>query len=369
MTTLTAAPVAAQTASHDGLSLRGLHKTLGDVEVIHGLDLAVNAGELVALLGPSGCGKTTTLRMIAGFLQPDSGSIHVAGRDYAGVPPEDRPSAMVFQNYALWPTMTVEGNVSFPLRVRKVAKAEREERVRRALEMVNLADKMNRRPARLSGGEQQRVSLARALVQEPSLLLLDEPLSNLDAKLRVQVREDIRRIQQELGITTVIVTHDQDEALAISDRIAVMNAGRIEQYTDPITLYHRPATTFVAGFIGDMAFHDAALSVNDGAPTLRIGEQELPCSSTTTSEPGDYVAGIRPEQVQLVPLDTPHATIGELRRLTPRGHQLEATIAVGEVVIRGLVPVGAAVVGERVGVRVGEALLYRDGLLAEDALL
>lgn len=350
-----------------GLALRGLHKTLGGNEVIKGLDLDVRPGELVALLGPSGCGKTTTLRMIAGFLQPDGGSVEVAGRDYTGEPPERRPSAMVFQNYALWPTMSVEGNVGFPLKVTKVARPERERRVSQALAMVNLTDKAARRPARLSGGEQQRVALARALVQEPQLLLLDEPLSNLDAKLRVQVREDIRRLQQELGITTLMVTHDQDEALAISDRIAVMNAGRIEQYSDPITLYHRPASRFVAEFVGDMSFHEVVLTHVDARPVLQLADgSPLPYASTTTGLLGRYVAGIRPEQVQVLPAGTDHTTLGTITRVTPKSYQLEGLVQVGEIELRALMPVGAAEVGQQVGVRVGEVLLFSDDKLVED---
>lgn len=349
-----------------GLSLRDLHKTLGNVEVIRGLSLEVQPGELVALLGPSGCGKTTTLRMIAGFLQPDSGSVWIGDRDYGQVPPEKRPSAMVFQNYALWPTMTVEGNVGFPLKVQKVAKADRAGRVHAALERVNLADKAGRRPARLSGGEQQRVALARALVQEPQLLLLDEPLSNLDAKLRVQVREDIRRIQRELGITTIIVTHDQDEALAISDRIAVMNAGQIEQYSDPITLYHRPATRFVANFIGEMVFLDARLDMEGDTPILVVGQARLSCHSTSATTPGDYVAGLRPEQVRLLPSSEP-GTPGTVTRLTPKSYQLEAVVEVAGTELRGLMPVGLANVGDQVSVQVGDVLLFRDDVLVDDA--
>lgn len=356
----------ATAAALEGLSLRGLRKTLGGNEVIKGLDLDVQPGELVALLGPSGCGKTTTLRMIAGFLQPDAGAVSVAGRDYAGVPPERRPSAMVFQNYALWPTMTVEGNVGFPLKVKKVPRGERDERVARALAMVNLTDKAGRRPARLSGGEQQRVALARALVQEPQLLLLDEPLSNLDAKLRVQVREDIRRIQRELGITTIIVTHDQDEALAISDRIAVMNAGQIEQYSDPITLYHRPATRFVANFIGDMVFREVELNHVEDGPVLRLGQGLLACARTSTSKPGSYVAGIRPEQVQVLPEGAEHSTSATVVRLTPKSYQLEGVVDVGGVELRALLPVGTAGVGDRIGIRIGDVLLFQDDKLVED---
>ena len=201
--------------------LDGIHKRLGGRDIVTDLHLHVAPGELVTLLGPSGCGKTTTLRMVAGFLKPDRGRVLVSGQDVTALNPEKRPSAMVFQSYALWPHMTVFKNVAFPLKLDKVPGPELTRRVEAALDMVGLMHHRDSRPARISGGEQQRVALARALVQEPKLLLLDEPLSNLDARLRVKVREEIREIQQRLGITTVLVTHDQEEALSISDRVAV----------------------------------------------------------------------------------------------------------------------------------------------------
>ena len=225
-----------------GLELIGLTKILGGRVIIDNLNLTVEKGEMVSLLGPSGCGKTTTLRMIAGFLIPEKGTVNLAGKDVTNLGPEKRPSAMVFQNYALWPHMTVFKNVAYPLKIRKMGKAEIEKRVHDVMAVVNLMHHKDSRPGQISGGEQQRVALARALVQETDILLLDEPLSNLDAKLRVKVREDIRDLQRRLGITTVIVTHDQDEALSISDRIAVMNEGRIEQFSTPQELYDQPAT-------------------------------------------------------------------------------------------------------------------------------
>ncbi|HSP71366.1 MAG TPA: ABC transporter ATP-binding protein, partial [Gaiellaceae bacterium] len=232
-----------------GLLIDRVSKDLGGRRIVDGLELEVRAGELTCLLGPSGCGKTTTLRMIGGFLHPDAGRILIDGEDVGALAPERRPTAMVFQNYALWPHMTVFKNVAFGLRLRKLPKAEIKQRVERMLELVGLTHHMTSYPARISGGEQQRVALARALVLEPKVLLLDEPLSNLDAKLRVRVREDIREIQQRIGITTVFVTHDQDEALSISDRIAVMNEGNVEQYADARSLYREPGTTFVANFV------------------------------------------------------------------------------------------------------------------------
>ena len=226
----------------EGLAVMAISKNLGGREVVSDLSMTVPSGQLVCLLGPSGCGKTTTLRMIAGFLRPDVGQITIGGIDVTDLPPEDRPTAMVFQNYALWPHMTVFKNVAFGLRLRKLPKREVNDRVMAVLKLVNLERAGDRHPTQLSGGEQQRVALARAIVLEPKLLLLDEPLSNLDAKLRVGVREEIREIQQRLGIAMVFVTHDQDEALSIADRVAVMSGGRIEQFAEPEThtLVQRP---------------------------------------------------------------------------------------------------------------------------------
>ena len=246
-------------AAEIGLQIQNVSKDLGGRTIVDDMLLEVRAGELTCLLGPSGCGKTTTLRMIGGFLIPDQGRILISGSDVTTMSPDKRPTAMVFQNYALWPHMTVFKNVAFGLRLRKLSKDEVDERVAKVLELVGLTHHVHSYPARISGGEQQRVALARALVLEPKVLLLDEPLSNLDAKLRVRVREDIREIQQRIGITTVFVTHDQDEALSISDRIAVMSGGRVEQYGDARSLYREPETTFVASFVGAMNSYEATV--------------------------------------------------------------------------------------------------------------
>jgi putative spermidine/putrescine transport system ATP-binding protein len=220
------------------------------VEAVAGIDLEVAAGEFFTMLGPSGSGKTTTLRMIAGFEDPSGGTIELAGRDVAGVPPYDRAVNTVFQDYALFPHMTVGENVAYGLRVARVGKAERARRRDEALEMVRLPGYGERKPGELSGGQRQRVALARAIVNRPRVLLLDEPLGALDLKLREQMQIELKAIQGEVGITFVYVTHDQDEALTMSDRIAVFNLGRIEQVSPPVELYERPATEFVAGFVG-----------------------------------------------------------------------------------------------------------------------
>ncbi len=330
-----------------GLRIRGLHKVLGGRTIIDDLDLTVQEGELVSLLGPSGCGKTTTLRMIAGFLQPDSGSIEVQGQEVSHLGAEKRPSAMVFQNYALWPHMTVAKNVGFPLKLRKLSKAQITERVETVLELVSLLHHKDSKPARISGGEQQRVALARALVQEPKLLLLDEPLSNLDAKLRVKVRDDIRNIQQDLGITTVIVTHDQEEAMSMSDRIAVMNAGRIEQFSTPAALYARPETEFVATFIG---------SLNRLEGTLNAG----------TITGGTDVIGIRPEDVILAHGPFEGALPATVERIVPRGHFHEVYLRRTDAKLRSFVTGETPKVGSQVHAAITKAMTFRDGRLIEE---
>jgi ABC-type Fe3+/spermidine/putrescine transport system ATPase subunit len=240
--------------SEPALRLTGISKRYGGVTAVDGIDLDVPEGEFVTLLGPSGCGKTTTLGLIAGFFAPSAGEIFLKGRPVAGLPPFKRDIGVVFQDYALFPHMTAGENVAFGLRMRDLENSEIQKRVDQALDLVQLRGLAERRPLQLSGGQRQRVALARALVIRPTVLLLDEPLSNLDLQLREEMRVEIAGLQRRLGITTVFVTHDQGEALVMSDRIAVMNAGRIEQVGRPAEIYERPATRFVAQFIGRMNF-------------------------------------------------------------------------------------------------------------------
>lgn len=234
----------------EALRLRGVRKSYGQVVAVAGVDLTVREGEFFTLLGPSGSGKTTLLRLIAGFERPDEGRIELGGRDVTSLPPHLRQTNTVFQDYALFPHMTVGENIAYGLRIKGVPGAERQKRVDRALQMVRLSGLENRRPNQLSGGQRQRVALARAVINEPEVLLLDEPLGALDLKLRQEMQIELKQIQQEVGITFVYVTHDQEEALTMSDRLAVMASGQIEQIGSPVDVYERPATEFVAGFIG-----------------------------------------------------------------------------------------------------------------------
>ncbi len=354
-----------------GLEISNLMKRLGDNAVVKGISLTARRGELVCLLGPSGCGKTTTLRMIGGFLSPDSGSISLGGLDITELPPERRPTAMVFQNYALWPHMTVYKNVAFGLRLRRLPKTEINDRVDAVLKMVNLVHAKDRHPGALSGGEQQRVALARALVLEPQLLLLDEPLSNLDAKLRVEVREEIREIQQRLAITTVFVTHDQDEALSISDRIAVMSGGRIEQYSDPDSLYRRPESRFVAGFVGSMNILSGRIVV--GGITLGPDGVFIPCDDAVLAnyggDGGEWEVAFRLEDVDVQSAggltSLPHR--GSVARQVSHGHFKEVLVEVGEhTSIRAYLGPDVDLSGPVV-VSVRRLLLYRDGALCYES--
>ena len=295
-----------------GVVITGLTKRFGDVAAVAGLDLTVQPGELVALLGPSGCGKTTTLRLVAGFMAPDAGEIRVGDRVLSSpgtvIPPERRRMAMIFQSYALWPHMTVAQNVAYGLRFAKAQRTERSGRVDEILRAVQLAGYGARYPGELSGGQQQRVAVARALVVEPEILLLDEPLSNLDASLREEMRFEIRRLHERFGITTLYVTHDQAEAMVISDRAAVIRNGRVEQIGAPHELFERPRTRFVAEFIGKTNLIDA---VADGAGSVARGRLRLRVAADGLTPGTPAVVSIRPHVITLGPRgDAPTPPVG-----------------------------------------------------------
>jgi putative spermidine/putrescine transport system ATP-binding protein len=310
--------------------LEGLSRHYGSVVALDRLDLTLEPGQLIALLGPSGCGKTTTLRLLAGLEDADAGRIIVGGRDMTHVPANKRDMGMVFQAYSLFPHMTVRQNVAFGLRLRRVGTAERDRRAIEMLELVGLAEHATRYPHQLSGGQQQRVALARALAIEPQVLLLDEPLSALDAKVRAQLRDEIRRIQLEVGITTLFVTHDQEEALAIADRVGVMRDGHLEQLAPPTEVYSRPATSFVAEFVG--LSNRLAGEVRDGSVivrgcTLPLVEQDTPN--------GQVVALVRPEAVTMAPSGAPEAgpLAGTVIAVTFLGATSRVTVDLGDATI------------------------------------
>jgi spermidine/putrescine transport system ATP-binding protein len=313
-----------------GVEISGVTKYYGDATAVDRLSLSIRPGEFLSLLGPSGCGKTTTLRMIAGFEHPDAGDIRLSGRSVLGLPPHKREVNTVFQAYALFPHMTVAENVAYGLQRRKVSKAEQRERVAEALDMVQLRRFADRKPTQLSGGQQQRIALSRALINRPSVLLLDEPLAALDRQLREEMQLELKLLQSRLGTTFVFVTHDQAEALSMSDRIAVMRAGRIEQLAAPADIYAEPASAYVASFIGQQNFlHGTALggdAVDTFAGALQGrwgGEQGVPGSTA--------VAAIRPEFVRLAPAGTADGpgVDGTVLGVSHLGETLQVAVDVG----------------------------------------
>lgn len=287
-----------------GVSLQRLVKAYGSVQVVHGIDLEVQEKEFVVLVGPSGCGKSTTLRMIAGLEEISDGDLTIDGRHMNRVAPKDRDVAMVFQNYALYPHLDVAENIAFGLRIRKASKDVIASSVEEVGEILGLTPYLQRRPADLSGGQRQRVAMGRAIVRRPKVFLFDEPLSNLDAKLRTQMRAEIKRLHKRLGVTSIYVTHDQIEAMTLADRIVVMNDGRIEQVGSPMELFLNPVNTFVAGFLGSppMNMVNARIAMADSGPVAEFGGQRLPLADIPdlkNASGKDVILGIRPEFVDV----------------------------------------------------------------------
>jgi putative spermidine/putrescine transport system ATP-binding protein len=319
--------------------LEGLTRRYGIVTALDGLDLTLRPGELVALLGPSGCGKTTTLRLLAGLEDADAGTITVGGKDITRLSASKRDMGMVFQAYSLFPHMTVTQNVAFGLRLRRMPKADREKRALDMLDLVGLSEQADRYAHQLSGGQQQRVALARALAIEPQVLLLDEPLSALDAKVRAQLRDQIRRIQLEVGITTLFVTHDQEEALAIADRVGVMRDGQLEQLAPPTEVYARPATAFVAEFVG----LTNKLAGTVSGTTVTVRGQDLPLVETTTP-PGPVTALVRPEAVTVAAGSTDDGgpLTGAVIATTFLGATSRVTVDLGDTTIMAQLPTADA---------------------------
>ncbi len=320
------------------LELRNIVKDYGGVRAVDGIDLSVARGEFIALLGPSGCGKTTTLRMVAGFVVPTFGRIFLRGSDITDLPPHRRDMGMVFQSYALFPHMTVRRNIEFGLRSHGVEREQMTRRVATALDLVGLAGYEGRFPRELSGGQQQRVAVARVLALDPKLLLFDEPLSNLDAKLRGQMRHEIRKLQKEVGVTTLFVTHDQDEALTMADRVVVLNQGRIEQIGTPAEIYDRPQTRFVADFIGTSNFISGQMTHADGGEAIFTAASGLRLAvDGAAQQAGAGVLAVRPEKIEFTVPGAPGAVAAVISDITRLASIIEYTLTLDpgdEIIVR-----------------------------------
>ena len=326
------------------LRLDKFTKRFGDTTVIEDMDLTVESGEMMALLGPSGCGKSTTLFAVCGIHKMNSGRLFFGDRDVTTLPAQERSVGVVFQNYALYPHMTVEQNIGFPLKVQRLAKSDIRAEVERLAELVQIGELLDRRPAQLSGGQQQRVALARAMIRKPDILLLDEPLANLDAKLRLEMRSEIRRIQRETGITAILVTHDQVEAMSMCDRIALMRDGKIVQLDTPEQMYVNPRSQFVAGFLGNPPISFLPAVAGD---VLSFGSDQALARPSALEVSGEIVVGIRPEH-----FGPQHGTglQGEVIFVEPQGREELIDVRLdGGWDIRSILPAGALIrTGERI---------------------
>ncbi len=314
------------------LTLQSLVKTYGATEVLHSIDLEIQAGEFVVLVGPSGCGKSTTLRLIAGLEDVTSGTIEIGGRVVNNLEPKDRDIAMVFQNYAIYPHMTVRKNIGFGLRSSKMSRADKDNRIDEIAEILGMTDLLARKPSQLSGGQRQRVAIGRAMVRDPAVFLFDEPLSNLDAQLRTQMRLEIKKLHQRVGSTIIFVTHDQVEAMTMADRIVIMKDGHIQQVGTPSEVYHTPANTFVAGFIGSPAMNMLPGTAANGAIHLSGGTTVALPVEIAQDRP--VMLGIRPEDLH--PVDGPSLISGSVDVREPLGHEtlIYVNTPAGEVIAK-----------------------------------
>ncbi|WP_282607082.1 ABC transporter ATP-binding protein [Pelagibius sp. Alg239-R121] len=336
------------------VSLKDIRKSFGPVEVVKGLDLKVADGEFLVLLGPSGCGKTTALRMIAGLETASGGRIYLGEQDVTDVLPKYRDIAMVFQSYALYPHMTVEDNIGYPLYLRKVPKDERAQAIREVAGKVDLLDYLARYPRQLSGGQRQRVALARAMIRRPSLFLMDEPLSNLDAKLRGHMRSELKHLQNELGITTIYVTHDQIEAMTLAHRVAIMKDGELQQLAPPREIYNDPANLFVAGFIGSPPMNFITGEI--AADSFQATDAQLSCPGFV--DHNSVVAGTRAEDLRIVP-ETGAALCGDIYAIELTGNETLVTCRVGEsLMVVKMDKDYDEKIGTRVGIAVDESQVF-----------
>ncbi|WP_127997862.1 ABC transporter ATP-binding protein [Piscinibacter defluvii] len=317
------------------LKLQGIHKAFGGVRVLHEIDIALPDGEFLVLVGPSGCGKSTLMNLVAGLEEPSGGRIVLGGRDITDVEPADRNISMVFQSYALYPNMTVAQNIAFPLEMRGVPEADRQKTVKEVSSMLQIEHLLERKPRQLSGGQRQRVAIGRALARHPQLFLFDEPLSNLDAKLRVDMRAEIKRLHMRTGVTTIYVTHDQVEAMTLGTRIAVLKDGLIQQLATPLELYSRPANRFVAEFIGSPSIN-CFEAVREASGTLRLADGQVIGSAAGAT--GDkLIVGVRPEDLSMRPANDENALLkGTVSLVEPTGPETYALVdlGVGEATVR-----------------------------------
>jgi multiple sugar transport system ATP-binding protein len=341
--------------------IESITKRFGEAVAVDDLSLHVRDREFVSLLGPSGCGKTTTMRCVAGLERPDAGEIYIGERRVTNLQPRQRDVALVFQSYALYPHMTTRDNIGYPLKLRGMARPERERATRETAMMFGIDELLARFPRQLSGGQQQRVALSRAVVRQPKAFLMDEPLSNIDALLRVTMRAELKRLQQQLGITTIFVTHDQVEAMTLSDRIVVMDTGTVQQVGRPLEIYQRPANLFVARFVGSppMNFFGGELRGENGRISFVSDALRVPVKAPSQATAAGVTLGVRPEEIAIAAVPEAEASVGEVTLLEPLGHETIVHLAVGGENVRVRISGGEEyAAGQRVWLRLNQTLLF-----------